>query len=108
MKGVAPTVGYMVAGETICLSANYVQPAVNGNPCGVLDTNSDAAVRGMARVDGLDACDRDGEEQLPADAERGGSPVAPDAGPTASSDDPGSAARAAGPGRVQAEGSRLG
>lgn len=59
VKGVAPTVSYMVAGETICLSANYVQPTVNGNPCGILGTNSDAGVRGMARVDGLDACGGD-------------------------------------------------
>lgn len=59
VKGVAPTVGYMVAGETVCLSANFTQPTVNGNPCGVLGTNSDAGVRGMARVDGLDACGGD-------------------------------------------------
>lgn len=59
IKGVAPTVGYMVAGETVCLSANYTQPTVWGNSCGVLGTNSDAGVRGMARVDGLDACGGD-------------------------------------------------
>jgi streptogrisin C len=59
LKGVAPTVGYMVAGETVCLSANFTQPTVNGNSCGVLGTNSDAGVRGMARVDGLDACGGD-------------------------------------------------
>lgn len=59
VKGVAPSVGYMVAGETVCLSANYTQPAVNGNSCGVLGTNSDAGVRGMARVDGIDACGGD-------------------------------------------------
>ena len=59
VKGVAPTVGYMVAGETVCLSANFTQPTVNGNSCGVLGTNSDAGVRGMARVDGLDACGGD-------------------------------------------------
>jgi streptogrisin C len=59
VKGVAPSVGYMVAGETVCLSANFTQPAVNGNSCGILGTNSDAAVRGMARVDGLDACGGD-------------------------------------------------
>jgi len=59
VKGVAPTVSYMVAGETVCLSANYTQPTVNGNSCGVLGTNSDAGVRGMARVDGLDACGGD-------------------------------------------------
>ncbi len=59
VKGVAPSVGYMVAGETVCLSANYTQPTVSGNSCGVLGTNSDAGVRGMARVDGLDACGGD-------------------------------------------------
>jgi streptogrisin C len=59
VKGVAPTVSYMVAGETICLSANFTQPTVTGNSCGVLGTNSDAGVRGMARVDGLDACGGD-------------------------------------------------
>ena len=58
VKGVAPTVGYMVAGETVCLSANFTQPT-GGNLCGILGTNSDAAVRGMARVDGLDACGGD-------------------------------------------------
>jgi streptogrisin C len=56
--GVAPTVTYMVAGETVCLSANFTSPA-GDNMCGVLGTNSDAAVRGMARVDGLDACGGD-------------------------------------------------
>lgn len=59
LKGVAPTVSYMVAGETVCLSANFTQPATNGNSCGILGTNSDASVRGMARVDGLDACGGD-------------------------------------------------
>ncbi len=59
VKGVAPSVSYMVAGETVCLSANYTQPAVWGNSCGVLGTNSDAGQRGMARVDGLDACGGD-------------------------------------------------
>ena len=59
VKGVAPTVSYMVAGETVCLSANFTQPTVNGNSCGILGTNSDAGVRGMARVDGLDACGGD-------------------------------------------------
>ena len=57
--GVAPTVSYMVAGETVCLSANFTQPGTVGNLCGVLGTNSDPAKRGMARVDGLDACPGD-------------------------------------------------
>lgn len=59
VKGVAPTVSYMVAGETVCLSANFTQPTVSGNSCGILGTNSDASVRGLARVDGLDACGGD-------------------------------------------------
>jgi streptogrisin C len=58
VKGVAPTVGYMVAGETVCLAANFTAPDAT-NPCGVLATNSDAGVRGMARVDGVDACGGD-------------------------------------------------
>ena len=58
VTGVAPTVGYMVAGETVCLSANFTNPA-GDNMCGVLGTNSDAGWRGMARVDGLDACGGD-------------------------------------------------
>jgi streptogrisin C len=58
VKGVAPTLSYIVAGETVCLSANYTSP--NGpNLCGVVGTNSDASVRGMVRVDGLDACGGD-------------------------------------------------
>jgi streptogrisin C len=56
--GVAPSVGWMVAGETVCLSANFTSPS-STNPCGVLGTNSDAGVRGMARVDGVDACGGD-------------------------------------------------
>jgi streptogrisin C len=58
VKGVASSVGYMVAGETVCLSANFTSPS-STNPCGVLGTNSDAGVRGMARVDGVDACGGD-------------------------------------------------
>ena len=58
VKGVASSVGYMVAGETVCLSANYTSPSAT-NPCGVLGSNSDAGVRGMARVDGVDACGGD-------------------------------------------------
>jgi streptogrisin C len=57
--GVAPSVSWEVAGETVCLSANFTQPDVAGNSCGILGTNSDAAVRGMARIDGLDGCGGD-------------------------------------------------
>jgi len=48
----------MVAGETVCLSANYTSPSAT-NPCGILGSNSDASSRGMARVDGVDACGGD-------------------------------------------------
>jgi len=58
VDSVAPTLSYIWAGDTVCLSANYTSP--NGpNYCGVVGTNSDAAVRGMVRVDGLDACPGD-------------------------------------------------
>jgi len=54
----APTMSYLLAGETVCLSANFTQP--NGsNFCGVIGTTSDPAVLGMVRVDGLDACPGD-------------------------------------------------
>ena len=55
---VAPTVSYIWAGETVCLSANFTNPT-GPNRCGVVGTNSDPAVRGMVRVDGLDACGGD-------------------------------------------------
>jgi streptogrisin C len=58
VKGVAPTLGYIVAGETVCLSANFQAPA-GSSYCGVVGTTSDAAVRGMVRVDGYDACPGD-------------------------------------------------
>jgi streptogrisin C len=55
---VAPTLSYIWSGETVCLAANITQP--NGpNFCGVVGTNSDPSVRGMVRVDGLDACPGD-------------------------------------------------
>ncbi|HEY8339598.1 MAG TPA: S1 family peptidase [Egibacteraceae bacterium] len=54
----APTWSYIWAGDHVCLSANYTQP--NGfNFCGVVDSTSDPAVRGMVRVVGLDACGGD-------------------------------------------------
>jgi streptogrisin C len=58
VNGVAPTLSYIWAGDTTCLSANYTNPT-GPNYCGVIGTNSDASVRGMARVDGLDACGGD-------------------------------------------------
>jgi streptogrisin C len=54
----APTLGYMVPGETVCLSANITAP--NGpNLCGTFGTTSDPYKRGLARVNGLDGCHRD-------------------------------------------------
>jgi len=58
VNGVAPTLSYIWAGDTVCLSANYTQPT-GGNFCGVVGSNSDATVRGMVRVNGLDACPGD-------------------------------------------------
>jgi streptogrisin C len=58
VNGVAPTLGYIWAGDTVCLSANYTNPS-GPNYCGVIGTNSDASVRGMARVNGLDGCPGD-------------------------------------------------
>lgn len=55
---VAPTLSYITAGETVCLSANFTNPT-GPNRCGVVGTNSDPAVRGMVRVNGLDACGGD-------------------------------------------------
>ncbi len=72
VKGVAPYLGYIVAGETVCLSANYADPA-GTNLCGVVGTNSDASFRGMVRVDGVDACGGDsggGWYWLPASGNR--------------------------------------
>ena len=58
VNAVAGTLADIVAGDTVCLAANFTE--VNGpNLCGVIGTNSDAAVRGMARVDGVDACGGD-------------------------------------------------
>jgi streptogrisin C len=55
---VAPTMSYLFVGETVCLSANFTEP--NGpNYCGIIGSTSDAAVLGMVRVDGFDACGGD-------------------------------------------------
>jgi streptogrisin C len=55
---VAPSLSYIWSGDTVCLAANYTQPTGHSF-CGVVGTNSDASVRGMVRVDGLDACGGD-------------------------------------------------
>lgn len=59
VNGVAPTLSYMQAGETVCLSANITSPASGTNLCGVINTTSDGAKRGMVRVDGVDGCPGD-------------------------------------------------
>ena len=58
VNAVAPTLSYIWSGDLVCLAANFTSP--NGpNFCGVVGTNSDSSVRGMVRVDGLDACGGD-------------------------------------------------
>jgi streptogrisin C len=58
VNSVAPTLSYIWSGDLVCLAANFTSP--NGpNFCGVVGTNSDSSVRGMVRVDGLDACPGD-------------------------------------------------
>lgn len=58
VKGVAPTLSYIWAGETVCLAANFTQPS-GSNFCGVIGTNSDPNKRGLVRVNGFDACGGD-------------------------------------------------
>ena len=58
VDAVASSLGALVAGDRVCLAANFQDPT-GPNSCGVLGTSSDPAVRGMARVDGLDACPGD-------------------------------------------------
>jgi streptogrisin C len=58
VNSVAPTLSYIWSGDLVCLAANFT--SANGpNFCGVVGTNSDSSVRGMVRVDGLDACPGD-------------------------------------------------
>lgn len=58
VNSVAPTLSYIWSGDVVCLAANFTSP--NGSSfCGVVNTNSDPNVRGMVRVDGLDACPGD-------------------------------------------------
>ena len=58
VNAVAPTLSYIWSGDLVCLAANFT--SANGpNFCGVVGTNSDPSVRGMVRVDGLDACPGD-------------------------------------------------
>ena len=58
VNAVAPTLSYIWSGDLVCLAANFT--SANGpNFCGVVGTNSDPSLRGMVRVDGLDACPGD-------------------------------------------------
>lgn len=59
MDGVAPTQSWIWEGDIVCLAANYTDPDATGNRCGVVGANQDASVRGMTRVDGIDACGGD-------------------------------------------------
>ncbi|WP_213450181.1 S1 family peptidase [Rhizomonospora bruguierae] len=56
---VAPTLSYIWVGDVVCLAANYPDPGATSNLCGTVGSTSDASVRGMVRVDGLDACPGD-------------------------------------------------
>jgi streptogrisin C len=56
---VAPTVSYIVSGETVCLAANITNPTDPFNHCGEIASNSDWLHRGMVHVDGEDACNGD-------------------------------------------------
>jgi streptogrisin C len=58
VNAVAPSLSFIWSGDLVCLAANFT--SANGpNFCGVVGTNSDSSVRGMVRVDGLDACPGD-------------------------------------------------
>ena len=58
VDAVAPSLASIWAGDTVCLAANATE--INGpNYCGVVTTNSDPLVRGMVKVDGVDACGGD-------------------------------------------------
>jgi streptogrisin C len=50
---------FLLVGDTACLSASFPVPARSGNPCGTVGSTSDAAMRGMVRIDGYDACPGD-------------------------------------------------
>jgi streptogrisin C len=56
---VAPSVSYIVSGETVCLAANFTVPTDAFNHCGEIASNSDWLHRGMVHVDDEDACGGD-------------------------------------------------
>ena len=73
VKGSAPTLSFIWAGDTVCLSARYQAPATSGNPCAVVTNTSDPSNRGLVRVEGYDACNGDsggGWYWLPASGNR--------------------------------------
>lgn len=72
VKGAAGSLGFILAGETVCLAANFTIPT-GANNCGTVGTTSDATNRGFVRVNGFDACGGDsggGWYWLPASGNR--------------------------------------
>ncbi|WP_326554551.1 hypothetical protein [Micromonospora sp. NBC_01813] len=59
VNGAAPSMGFILQGETVCLAARIIDPANPGNPCGTITSVSDPNKRGMVRVGGYDACPGD-------------------------------------------------
>ena len=58
VDAVAPSLASMAINDVVCNASNYQDPT-GPRFCGVLGSTSDAAVRGMARVDNEDACSGD-------------------------------------------------
>lgn len=58
LNAAATSLSTLVAGETVCLSANFTRPS-GPVRCGVIGSVADPDVRGMVRVDGVDACPGD-------------------------------------------------
>ncbi|MET0132591.1 MAG: hypothetical protein ABW215_03260, partial [Kibdelosporangium sp.] len=50
---------FLLNGDVVCLSASFTNPTRFGNPCATVTSTSDAAVRGMVRIEGYDACGGD-------------------------------------------------
>lgn len=59
VNGAAPSMGFILQGETVCLAARITDPANSANPCGTITSVSDPNKRGMVRVGGYDACPGD-------------------------------------------------
>ncbi|MDG4766952.1 hypothetical protein O7632_23050 [Solwaraspora sp. WMMD406] len=59
VNGAAPSMSFILQGETVCLAARIIDPANPGNPCGTITSVSDPNKRGMVRVGGYDACPGD-------------------------------------------------